>query len=288
MQEYAQEFVKVWYRLPSQLAGKGGVYVLRAGQNLAKPGYRVGPRTIECHSIHFILEGELSLHYRDASAWLRGGDAFCLYPHKPYVYQRESDSSPLRMIWIAMGGEQVPDLVQLAGFREEEPYVRRKVGRQVRSAILKLVQTEPRTPKEDLLSQQLLYMLFRHLAGPPAARDTPFAAQPREDWLRECEEYMRLHYAEPIAIGDIAAKFGIHRSHFSSRFSREKGMSPKQYLSQLRMDKSNQLLGSTNLSITEIALTLGYSDLYAFTRAYTAYYGMSPSSYRSRLRGTPD
>lgn len=52
------------------------------------------------------------------------------------------------------------------------------------------------------------------------------------------------------------------------------------YLQQIRMDKARKLLMDTNASITEIALSLGYPNLYSFTRAFKLYFKESPVTLR--------
>jgi AraC-like DNA-binding protein len=64
-------------------------------------------------------------------------------------------------------------------------------------------------------------------------------------------------------------------------FSAKLGISPMQYLQRLRMRGGANLLTETDLSVTEIALSLGYPDLYSFTRAYRKYYGTSPTEFRN-------
>ncbi|MOA67458.1 DNA-binding transcriptional regulator AraC [compost metagenome] len=51
-------------------------------------------------------------------------------------------------------------------------------------------------------------------------------------------------------------------------------------MQRLKMGKGAQLLRVTDKPVTEIALSIGYPDLYAFTRAFTSYFGLSPTKYR--------
>jgi AraC-like DNA-binding protein len=100
-------------------------------------------------------------------------------------------------------------------------------------------------------------------------------------WIRESEIFMDTHFTEKISVQDVADYVGIHRSHFTDAFTKQLGISPGQYLQQLRLGKGKQMLEETIVPITEIALSLGYSELFAFTRAFRNYYGMSPSHYRT-------
>jgi AraC-like DNA-binding protein len=46
------------------------------------------------------------------------------------------------------------------------------------------------------------------------------------------------------------------------------------------MKSAGKMLGESDFSVTEIALSLGYPDLYTFTKAFRKYYGSSPSVFR--------
>ncbi|MNY65272.1 HTH-type transcriptional activator RhaS [compost metagenome] len=94
------------------------------------------------------------------------------------------------------------------------------------------------------------------------------------------KDFFDLHYTEHIRVEDAAAHFGYHRSHVYAAFLKAYGVSPQRYLAGKRIEKGAELLKTTSLSVTEIAYSLGYSELYAFTRAFTTYMGVSPRTYR--------
>jgi len=58
-------------------------------------------------------------------------------------------------------------------------------------------------------------------------------------------------------------------------------MPPAEYISKVKMNKAKELLLGTSASITEIAYSLGYPNLFSFTRAFKKYYSISPSAYRN-------
>ncbi|NQX71383.1 helix-turn-helix transcriptional regulator [Paenibacillus alba] len=91
----------------------------------------------------------------------------------------------------------------------------------------------------------------------------------RSNWLENMKNYLDLHFTENIRIEDASRQVGIHRSHVA--FVKKFGCSPQCYLQKLRMDKGARLLRESDLSVTEIALSLGYPELYSFTRAFTKF-----------------
>lgn len=285
MQEFGHEFADVWLKLPSPLLQKGGMRIVRAGRNIAKPHYHVGPKIIECHSLHFIMEGELLFEYNGQRKHLKAGDLFCLFPYLPYSYRIHDSGKPLRLMWLALEGSQVPEAVRSLHLSESEPFLENRLDFRVKAALHTLISLQEQRHSSDYIESSELYRLFDGLsrAHAPSASAVDHDHDIQRDWLDDSIDYLRLHYMEPIKIEELARLAGVNRTYYSTRFTQKTGASPMQYLQKLRMDKGAQLLLDTSLSITEIALSLGYPDLYSFTRAFKNYHGSSPSSFRDEL-----
>jgi len=136
MQEYNQEFADIWFKLPSSFQQKGGIWIVRAGRNEAKPNYDVGPKIIECHSLHFIMEGELRFDFDGKQKILKAGDLFCLFPYISYSYGVHAPDKPPMLAWFALDGAQVPDIVRNIRLSEAKPYLEKAVDfRAIQSSV---------------------------------------------------------------------------------------------------------------------------------------------------------
>ena len=69
---------------------------------------------------------------------------------------------------------------------------------------------------------------------------------------------------------------------FSSHFRRQVGMSPMQYVTLSRLNHARTLLRSTDLSVMEIAMQCGYTDMSNFIRRFRRQYGMTPLQFRKQ------
>lgn len=98
--------------------------------------------------------------------------------------------------------------------------------------------------------------------------------------LQQITEYMHEHFNEDITIKDLAKLADMSEKYFIHHFHFHMGISPKQYLIELRMKHALELLSQTNMSVAEIADSLGYADSYSFSKAFHKFYGESPSSFR--------
>lgn len=97
----------------------------------------------------------------------------------------------------------------------------------------------------------------------------------------ECVRYLHEHFCDPDLTVETLAKIAfISPSGLQRGFHQQFGLSPKQYLTKLRMDKALALLATTNLSIKEIAFACGFTDEKYFSHTFKKRIGCSPAQYR--------
>ncbi len=98
----------------------------------------------------------------------------------------------------------------------------------------------------------------------------------RPDSLR----YIREHYDENISVSQLAKLENYNLSYYNEWFKHQTGVSPGQYIRKVRMEKAKELLLTTQYTMLEIALQVGYQNPAAFTRAFAQTVGQPPVSYR--------
>ncbi|TQV69888.1 helix-turn-helix domain-containing protein [Exilibacterium tricleocarpae] len=94
------------------------------------------------------------------------------------------------------------------------------------------------------------------------------------------QQWLEKHYAEPVTIPEVAARFGISQRNLTRRFKRATGESPRGYLQHYRLEMAKELLLNTQNPIQDICFDTGYESLTVFGRRFRQYTGMSPSAYR--------
>lgn len=84
----------------------------------------------------------------------------------------------------------------------------------------------------------------------------------------------------------IAAMIPIrHASYLSNIFKKEKGCSLSKYLTQTRLEQAKKYLTEyPDKTLIEIAESIGYSDVYYFSKNFKKYYGISPSKYQEERK----
>ena len=92
--------------------------------------------------------------------------------------------------------------------------------------------------------------------------------------------YVNSHFRENPKMADVATMFYLSESYFCRLFKKTTQKSYKAYLKELKLDYGMLLLGSTNLSVSDIAARCGYATLGHFTREFRLRYGNPPTYYR--------
>jgi AraC family transcriptional regulator len=101
---------------------------------------------------------------------------------------------------------------------------------------------------------------------------------------RRCIELMHARLSEDISLDELATEAQLSPYHFARMFKQSVGVPPRVYLTGLRIEKACELLEKTDLSVTEIALEVGYSSNQVLARVFLQHQHMSPTDYRRTVR----
>lgn len=277
MQEFSHEYAHHWFHFPTALEKTAGLWPIRSGRNKAKSHFKVGPRVITYFSLHFVLKGEGTIVQGETKKQLKEGDLFCLFPNQTHQYITDP-TNPLELFWLAFDGKQAISLLYRIGISQHTLVIDRLMNKDIISVLDELAHHFIHNLKDHELNRMsIIYKLFHHISIQTKARHlTPVTTI---NWIQESKKYMDMHFADEITVKDVAKYAGIHRSHFTTSFVKEVGITPVQYLLSLKMSRASQMISEDSFTITEIAYSLGYSDLYSFSRAFKNYYGVSPKKF---------
>ena len=87
---------------------------------------------------------------------------------------------------------------------------------------------------------------------------------------------------EELKIDDMAEAVGLGRTVFYEKIRHLVGVSPSDFLRQVRMQRAEQLVAKSRMSISEVAYAVGFSDPKYFTKCFKKVTGMTPSEYREK------
>lgn len=95
--------------------------------------------------------------------------------------------------------------------------------------------------------------------------------------------YMQENINKILKLEDLAVFSNLSASHFSFVFKSKTGHAPIEYFNQLKIQQACQYIAFTNMSVKNIALTLGIKDQYYFSRMFTKLMAVSPSDYKKKM-----
>jgi len=245
--------------------------------------------------IALVEEGTGTFMFGRRSLTAEQGDVFFIDNSQPHVALADQ-GMPLRLLLVLFRPELLAgpgcremDLGYLAPFRVDErswpPRVRGTTDLAARLAPvlrdLREIQ-ERRDPSERHLADATLRMalaLVNRDKGAVTAGATRAAADRREQ-IRPVLAYVDGHCRESITLDDVAEVVHVSPSRVRHVFKDVTGVSFKEYVTQVRVAEAKRLLLSTDLSVSEIARAVSYTNLNQFYKVFYRSCAMSPGEYR--------
>ena len=132
--------------------------------------------------------------------------------------------------------------------------------------------------------QELFLLLMRYGEFRPLQ---PQEAPVDNEQVLSAARFIHLNYMHPITAAEIAAASGFSPNHLSRKFRQATGAGTHEYLIRIRLQHAALALASTEDSITQVALSCGFSDSNYFKDVFKKNYGMTPRDYRKRQKDSP-
>ncbi len=98
--------------------------------------------------------------------------------------------------------------------------------------------------------------------------------------------YMNEHYTENVTLKSVGKKLGYSPKYISDSIGKIEGLNFRYILNSFRIEKSTNLLRTTNLKVTDIAFECGFASERSFRRVFLKMVGQSPLKYRHENKKT--
>ncbi len=100
---------------------------------------------------------------------------------------------------------------------------------------------------------------------------------------REVINYIRLHLEEELSLHVLAEHFEKNASVLSGAFKKDVGQSLTGFIQRTRVEEAIRLFNSTDMTVSEVALAVGYQDFSYFSKLFSRYVGCSPREYKLKV-----
>jgi AraC-like DNA-binding protein len=257
--------------------------VLFAGESQTKPQHHIGPKVVDYYLFHHVISGKGTFRTGEFEAELAAGDSFLIHPSQLFHYVSDEED-PWRYRWVAFAGTLSDSLIAEAGLGPDHPVVHsggdKSPGDRCRSIYEAF---RGRGSSASLAASGHLHLLFASLHE-ASANGTSSALRPdshSEELVRQVVGYLSTQYAEPVTIEGMAETLGYNRAYLSRLFKQHTSLSPVTFLTKLRIDHGRRLLRERpELTVEQIASSVGFQDALYFSKQFRRWYGQSPTDYR--------
>lgn len=236
---------------------------------------------MHCHTFTefmYIERGEGEIVTQSASFRVQASD-FVVLP--PGFHHTEKSSPGDSMEYFVLGVSNIA-LKDYAAGDQYNPVLplgryKAKVGEEMRRMFNVLSGTEK---GYDVEAASVFLGIMSLLSRLPSSTVLLGETDSGSQRMMEIKDYIDTHYMEPLTLDDLALRFHLSKFHLARQFTQNSGIPPKAYLEKRRMREAEYLLLSTELSVTEIASTLGFSSSSYFTQRFRIKKGMTPVEFR--------
>ncbi|MDL9978386.1 AraC family transcriptional regulator [Microbacterium sp. ASV49] len=206
------------------------------------------------------------------------GSCVTIPAHTPHEY-RASHTDPWTIWWLHVRGTDAAELTGPMLGPPEAVSRLRSVDRVIAlfDELISILERRP-TPAHLLAASGIAWQLLTRIAV-----DSILPAEGSA--LERAMHYLDARVDGTISVPELAALVGVSASHLSAMFRQATGSGPAAYHASLKMARARSLLDTTDLTIAEVAATVGYPDPLYFSRQFRRTHGMSPSTYRSQHKG---
>lgn len=223
----------------------------------------------------YVTEGELSVTLAEDTIVLKSGMGIFYYPNQPYAYHFNGKGANC-YYWVHFTGFAAQTMLERFGFINESIF---DIG--VHSKIINLfgkIASELVSRQDDFVFGastyllQLLISIKRYESPHPNSKSTKR--------IRMSLDMLHTNYHQPLTIEELARIENMSPSRYRTVFREIIGVSPKQYLTTIRMRRACELLRQTSHSVEQIGAMVGYEDMLYFYRIFKKKNDMTPSQYR--------
>lgn len=235
---------------------------LHYGYEECSPGYTFGPATRDNYLLHFVFSGSGYFLKDKITHFLSAGDIFVIRPGEITTYYA-AENDPWKYGWIGFSSQEELGFLSSPIIRNSEVH-----------PIFQRFRTCCEMDCADIEIFSLLFKLLHILSQ----ENKSISAS---NYAIYAKTQLDSTYMQNISICAIANALHINRRHLTMIFRKAYGLSPQEYLMQLRLEKAKEFLHS-GYSVTDAASLSGFSDISNFSRRFSAYYGTPPSFFRRK------
>ncbi|KAF1299644.1 AraC family transcriptional regulator [Enterococcus sp. JM4C] len=250
------------------------------GIETCAPSHSYGPKRRDYHFIHFVKEGKGVLEIEDQKIAVHENQFFIVPANVISTYTAD-DLEPWKYSWIGFTGIESFNFVQALIHSAATNFV---IDCSDATFYEKRIEEIMQLNQNSLSSYYRINGIMYDIVGTLLSEcEVDLVNNRNSSPSFQAMQYMDLHYHDDIQISDIAYSVGIHPNYLSAMFKEELGITPKKYLTNLKINKAKKLLIESQDPINLVASSVGFSDALSFSKFFKKELGISPTDFRKDI-----
>ena len=250
---------------------KSTLSFIHCGIKQNEPNELCGPIARNMYLLHYVIDGKGTYYVNNTVYQLKKGDVFAIYPNDVVSYKSDKDE-PWYFCWIGFVGTHAAEYYKQIGF--EESYPVKHIGNSLFvKGVINCLDYINENKEENLSALRLNAFILEILASFETT-----TIKNSKNYIEKAILYIEINYNTKINLSEMASYLGLEYSYFFKIFKKALGISPSEYLINLRIEKAKILLNN-KIAIKNIPTLVGISDVYYFTKLFKKYTGITPSAY---------
>ena len=234
------------------------------------------------YMLNYTVAGEANLLFNNATYHLKKGDLVLLHKYPRCVLTPLNEQNfDWKIMFMHINGNDIKDMFN--EIRQKDIVILHDFPLEKLSAPFEKIREELRNPsdgQENRISSYIHNLLLD--IRDVAFKDQRDIAPP----LKYILDYIHDNYLKPIMFDDVAKHTFISKSHINSLFIQYLVITPMQYVMSLRIQKAQEMLCTTNLTIKKIATLCGFKDDRSMIYVFKTHCDTTPQQLRSSVGKT--
>lgn len=260
--------------------------LVQFGWEQCEPLHSFGPHVRNNFLFHYIISGSGYVEYSVPNQppmryWLKPRCGFLICPGQMVTYCADK-YDPWKYEWFEFSGIQAQKRLMLAGLSESSPIY---MTNSMDSAITLEAEFQKLISHPEASAMRMIGRLYILLDTLVTCSQMPARVRNQSKnsyYVNEAMVFIQHNYVNSVTVEDIAKHLGLSRTHLGRLFKKITGQSPQKYLTHYRLSKAIDLMRTTELPLSEIAVQVGYSNQLYFSKVFHNIYGMPPSIWRQK------
>lgn len=241
------------------------------GKRINTQNHIYGPEIRKHYLFVFVNKGEAVLHTKKGDIPFGTGDLLIMFPGEKIHY---TTSTSWNIQWVGLYGESIDKFMKQLNVDKSHPIVSVVIPQKIEKILEDLyMYSKENTYSSEFMQTSLIYSFFAALFEQVNVKNI-------DDYVCRAKKIIDYNY-DIITVDKLSKSLHLNPSYLSRIFRKKEKISPKQYILNQKMERAKSLL-LTDLPLTEISSSVGFSDSLYFSRIFKQYEGINPTVYRKQ------